>query len=35
MGSAAFGAGANKSEEPLGTMPVTLIAGSAGLSAWP
>jgi hypothetical protein len=35
MGSAAFGAGAGKSEEPLdlGTMPVTLIADLAGLSA--
>jgi hypothetical protein len=33
MGSVAFGAGAGKSEEPLGTMPVTLIADLAGLSA--
>ena len=35
MGSAAFGAGAGKSEEPLGTMPFTLIADLAGLSARP
>jgi hypothetical protein len=33
MGSAAFGARVDNSEEPSGTMPVTLIADSAGLSA--